>query len=282
LEQHRDLAASIYLTTANETGQLLGGNWQLASYLQNQDSSHPFLSFAFQRYPEETHGSVPLRSVYDGLEFIFDGWRDPDSFALYEQGGLAAIDQHYAALSSRLGFPVAVPEGVLLAPAFQLYRQKRVDEAERVILRTLELHPNDVSALLTAGRLYFDKGDKPKATQYLTKALLLAPTGRAAGVDYAALNLDPDTVLRSVHVSATDLQKCVGAYGVSEPVVEIVLRGEKLLAVIADQQDELRPQPDGRFYFADREEFISFDRDDRGRVVGLELQNQGVKLVRMR
>src|ERR1700733_2437908 len=116
LEQHKDLAASIYPTTANETGQLLSGNWQLSAYLQNQSSRDPHWSFAFRRYPGETHGTVPLRSVYDGLQFIFDGWSVPDSFALYEQGGLAAIEKHYAGLSSRFGFPVAVPEDVLLAP----------------------------------------------------------------------------------------------------------------------------------------------------------------------
>jgi predicted alpha/beta superfamily hydrolase len=281
LEQHKDLAASIYLSTANETGQLLSGNWQLSAYLQNQTARDPHWSFAFRRYPEETHGTIPLRTVYDGLQFIFDGWSVPDSFVLYEQGGMAAIEKHYAALSSRFGFPVAVPEGVLLAPAFQLYRQKRVGEAEQVILRTLELHPDYVNALLTAGRLYFDKGDKAKATQYLTKALLLAPTSRAIGVDYAALNLDPNTVARAVQVSAADLQKCVGAYGTSQPVMEIVRRGGTLFAVTADHEDELTALSDTRFYFTHGDEVITFDRDARGRVVGLELQNHGVKLVRM-
>ena len=53
-----------------------------------------------------------------------------------------------------------------------------------------------------------------------------------------------------MRVSASDLQKCVGAYGVSEPHVEIVLRGEKLFVVIADQQDELRPQPDRQVFIS--------------------------------
>ncbi len=170
----------------------------------------------------------------------------------------------------------------MLAPAFTLYRQKRIDESERVILRTLELHPNSVNALLTAGRLYFDKGNKAKATQYLTKALLLAPTRRAVGVDYAALNLDPDAVLRTVPVSVSELQKSVGTYGTSGPAVEIVRRGGKLFAVIADEESELTALSDSRFYFTGGDEVITFDRDDHGRVVGLELQNHAVKLARVR
>ncbi|HEY6455621.1 MAG TPA: alpha/beta hydrolase-fold protein [Steroidobacteraceae bacterium] len=286
LEEHKEVTANVYLTTANETGEFLSGNWELSGYFQNRVASDPRWTFAFRRYPEETHGSIALRSVYDGLEFLFDGWpganSGPDAFALYEHGGLAAIDKYYADLSSRLGFPVAVPEGVLLAPAFQLYRQKRVAEAEQVILHTLELHPNYVSALLTAGRLYFDKGDRARATQYLTKALLLAPRSRALGVDYAALNLDPQKVLPAVELSAGDLQKCVGAYGLSAPAMQIARRGGKLFAIIADQEDELTALSDTRFYYTNGDEVVTFDRDARGRVVGLELQNHGVKLLRLK
>ncbi len=282
LEKHKDLTASVYLTTANETGPLLSGNWQLSAYLQSQASRDPHWSFAFRRYPEETHGTIPLRSAYDGLQFIFDGWAVPDPVALYEQGGLAAIDKHFSALSSRFGFAVAIPEDVLLAPAVQFYRQKRISESEQLILRTLELHPHAVNALLTAGRLYFDRGDKAKATEYLTKALLLAPTRRAIGVDYAALNLDPHEVLRAAAVPGSELQKCVGSYGLSVPAVEIVRRGGKLFAIIADRENELTALSDTRFYFTNGQEVVAFDRDNRGRVVGLELQNHEVQLPRIK
>ena len=286
LEAHKDLVANVYLTMANEPGEFLSGNYEMSAYMQKEAASDQHFTFAFRRYPEETHGTVPLRSVYDGLAFVFDGWPGsdpgPDSFALYEHGGLAAIDKYYADASARLGFPVVVPEDVLLAPAFQLYRQKRVAESEQVILHTLELHPNYVSALLTAGRLYFDRGDKEKATQYLTKALLLAPKSRAIGVDYAALDLDPQKVLRPVVLSAGDLQKCVGSYGLSVPAIQIVRRGAKLFAITADQEDELTALSDTRFYYTNGNEVITFDRDPRGRVVGLELQDHGVKLGRMK
>jgi predicted alpha/beta superfamily hydrolase len=286
LEAHKDLAANVYLSMANETGEFLSGNYEMSAYLQNEAASDPHFTFAFRRYPEETHGTVPLRSIYDGLAFVFDGWpgadSGPDAFAMYERGGIAAIDKYYADLSARFGYPVAVPEGVLLAPAFTLYRQKRVAESEQVILHTLELHPNYVSALLTAGRLYFDRGDKEKATQYLTKALLLAPKSRAIGVDYAALNLDPQKVLRPVKLSAGDLQECVGAYGSSAPAIQIVRRGGKLFAITGDQEDELTALSKTRFYYTNGNEVITFDRDAHGRVVGLELQDHGVKFERMR
>jgi hypothetical protein len=281
LEEQKDVAASVYLTTANET-DLLSGTWELASYLQNHASRDSHLSFKFRRYPEETHGTIPLRSVYDGLEFIFDGWPVQDPYALYEQGGLAAIEKHYATLSLRFGFPVAVRGDVLLEPAFTLYRQKRVAEAEKVILRTLELYPNNANALLTAGRLYFDSGDKTKATEYLRKALIVSPIRRAVGVDYAALNLDPNDVVPTAKVSANDLQKCVGTYGVSMPTLEIVRRGGTLIAVLDDEENELTALSATRFYFNSGRDVITFHRDGRGRVVGLRLENRGAELVRMK
>jgi len=127
LEQHKDIAASLYMTLANET-EFLSGVWELSSYLQNQAARDPHWSFAFQRYPDETHGSVTLRTLYDGLSFVFDGWNMPDPFALYEaSGGIAGMEKHYKTLSVRLGFDVPVPRDVLLQPAYSLYRQKRTD-----------------------------------------------------------------------------------------------------------------------------------------------------------
>lgn len=281
IQENKDVAGSMYLTLANEA-DLLSENWELSSYLQNQASRDPHWSFAFRRYPEETHGTVPLRSVYDGLEFIFDGWAVPDVSALFDQGGVSAIEKHYTALSSRLGFTVPVPAEVLLSPAFTLYRQKRVDEAEQVILRTLELYPNDTNALLTAGRLNFDKGNRAKAIEYLKKALLVSPPRRAIGVDYAALNLDPNAVVPAAQVSAEDLQKVAGAYGASTPALTIVRRGGNLFAVIDAHENELTALSASRFYFNDGDDVISFSRDSRGRVVGLRLERRGVVLARIK
>jgi predicted alpha/beta superfamily hydrolase len=280
LEARQDVAASVYLTLADET-DLLSGSLELSSHLQRQAERDVGWSFAFRQYPDENHGTILLRSLYDGLKFVFEGWQAPDAFALYERGGIAAIEEHYAALSSRFGFDVPAPAQVLLAPAFSLYGQKRIDESERVILHTLELYPNDTNALLTAGRLYFDKGESRKAVEYLTKALLISPTRRAIGVDYAALNLDPNDVVRGVELSAADLQTYVGTYGSSTPALAIVLRGSRLVAVTADRDNELTALADGRFYYTRGGEVITFRRNDGGRVVGLWLQNRGVELARL-
>jgi predicted alpha/beta superfamily hydrolase len=280
LDGHRDLAASIYLASANES-DLLGGTFELASSLQAHSGRDPKLSFAFRRYPDDNHSSIPLHGIYDGLEFVFDGWSIADPLALYEQGGIAAIEKHYAALTARLGYPVAVPESTLLSPVFTLYRQKRTDEAERLILHTLELHPKFVTALLTAGRLYSDRGDKAKARDYLTQSLMLAPMSRAVGVDYVALGLDPLQVVPVVEVAPAALRKCTGTYGVTQPAVQIIERAGRLYAVMNDQQIELKALSPTRFFLGNGDGVIAFQSDAQGRITGLRLESRGADLVRM-
>ncbi len=280
LDQHRDLAGSMYLASANEA-ELLGATLELSAGLQAQAARDPHWSFAFQRYRDELHGTITLPGIYDGLRFIFNGWTIPDAFALYEQGGEAAIEKHYRDLSTRFGMPVPVPAGALLSPAFPLYRAKRTDEAEKVILHTLELYPDFTSALLTAGRLYFDKGDKAKATDYLTRALLLSPMSRATGVDYMVLGLDPDKVVPVVQLPANELQKNIGAYGLSGKALEIIRRDTQLFVAIDDQQIELKALSSTRFFFSNGDDVIVFHRDDRGRVTGLKLEYRGAELKRM-
>ncbi len=69
-----------------------------SSYLQRRAACERDLRFTFRRYPE-SHGAVPLHSVYDGLLSIFDGWEIENPFGVYEQGGLGAIEKHFADLS---------------------------------------------------------------------------------------------------------------------------------------------------------------------------------------
>lgn len=281
LDDRKDLSASVYLATANES-DLLSGNWELSSRLQARAARDTHWTFAYRNHPEESHGTITLRAVYDGLGFIYDGWSVPDAFALYEKGGQAAIEKHYADLSARFGVTIPVPPGVLLAPVYPLYRARRTEEAERVILRDLELYPDHLSGLLTAGRLYYDRGDMEKARDYLTKALQVSPLSRALGVKYENIPLDPEKVVPAVKLPVSELNKSVGSYGLTVPAVEIVQREGKLFVLLADREQELTALSASRFYFNSREDVITFRRDDRGRVTGLRLENRGVELAKLK
>ena len=174
-----NLNADLFLTADNSPGQGLSGAWELSSYLQERATRVRDLRYTFRR-SEESHAAVPLRSVHDGLTSIFEGWEldREDAFALYEQGGLTAIDKHFGALSARLGFPVPVPEDAMLQPFFQLEGSKRFTEAEQVIKKVVESFPDDPTALYYAARLYLQMGNRPLVLETLKKALLLSPNHR--------------------------------------------------------------------------------------------------------
>jgi len=59
---------------------------------------------------EETHGSIPHLSIYQGLEKLYDGWALPKE--KYEEG-LAAIDDHYKIISEKFNYDIQTPEYVI-------------------------------------------------------------------------------------------------------------------------------------------------------------------------
>ena len=52
---------------------------------------------------QEDHGSVPHRSTYNGLESLFSDWRIKDALALYQNGGMKAIQDHFTHVSKIYG-----------------------------------------------------------------------------------------------------------------------------------------------------------------------------------
>jgi tetratricopeptide (TPR) repeat protein len=154
------------------------------------------LRFTLRRYEQETHSSIPLRGVQDGLLSIFEGWEVEEPFALYELGGLAAIDKHFAVLSERLGWPVTVPQAALLGPFYELEGGKRFAEAEQVIKRVIESFPDSPAALYYAGRLYLQMGNRPLAIEMLRRSLVLSPNYPASRSLLTFMEVDPDELVQ--------------------------------------------------------------------------------------
>jgi tetratricopeptide (TPR) repeat protein len=287
LEEHQDpsLNADLFMTVDDATGTGLSGAWELSSYLQDRVSRVRDLRFTFRHYPDESHTAVPLRSVYEGLQAIFEGWGldGDDAFALYEQGGLAAIDKHYAALSARLGFPVAVPEETLTGPFWQLEGLKRFPEAEQVIKRVIEAFPESPTALYYAGRLHMQMGNNALAVDTLKRSLQLSPNYRPSRSLLEYMKVDPNELIPEVRVSGADVAKFVGGYGTSTVVFEIERRGDEILGKTSEAEYELAALSATTFSYSgiNSNGVFAFRTDDRNRVTGLVFQN-GPELAKLR
>jgi tetratricopeptide (TPR) repeat protein len=289
LQQHPDpnLNADVFLTTGDSQGQGLSGAWELSSYLQERASRVRDLRFTFRRYVE-SHAAVPLLSVYEGLQSIFEGWdlHMDEAFALYEHGGLTAIDKHFAALSARLGFPVAVPDGALIGVFGNLEYRKRFAEAEQVINKAIGASPDSAEPLYYAGRVYMQMGNNPLAVETLKKSLQLSPNyGPSRGL-LRYMNVDANELVPEVRVAGSDLSKYVGGYGTSAVVFEIERRGDQLIGKTSQREYELSVLSSTTFSYSENNVYsssgiVSFRTDDGGSVTGLMFQN-GPELAKLR
>jgi uncharacterized protein len=73
------------------------------------------LRWEYKYYNDDTHGSVPLISEYDGLRFIFDYFSFRNNNQLYDNSvpadkTVALVSDHYKKISMEMGYQVLPPE----------------------------------------------------------------------------------------------------------------------------------------------------------------------------
>jgi predicted alpha/beta superfamily hydrolase len=70
------------------------------------------IRYAFDYYPDDSHGSVPMIAEYDALRFIFEGFQIPIQRVISDPDGLVA---HYRQVSDRMGKTFRAPHDLLQA-----------------------------------------------------------------------------------------------------------------------------------------------------------------------
>ena len=125
--KRKSLAGDVYITVGNERGGLLGGVHKFSGLLT--EKAPKSLRWKFAHMPSETHGSVPHRSTYDGLEFVFKKWTLEDAKQTFAAGGWPAIEAYYAGWSKKFGSKVNVPQGTVRDVMMGLIEAKRLQDA---------------------------------------------------------------------------------------------------------------------------------------------------------
>lgn len=101
LDSDPDPQCSIYMTVGSEGSELLGGTMQVAGLFS--DDAPASLRWKFVHMPSETHMTVPHRSTYDGLEFLYEGYWLEEGSALAEMGGWESARRSLLAARKRMG-----------------------------------------------------------------------------------------------------------------------------------------------------------------------------------
>lgn len=85
------------------------------------------LDWKYENMPDDDHFSNKLKTLYEGLEHVFRGWRLPLKAA---KEGPAAVKAHYEKLSDRLGYETGLPRKPIYRAVMNwLAYQNQVDVA---------------------------------------------------------------------------------------------------------------------------------------------------------
>lgn len=129
-------------------------------------------------FDAEDHGSVSLLSLYDGLLFIFDGYRPVWSSFLDPPSN---ITSHFKTVSERLGVELLPPEQLVNSMGYSLlYELREVDKAIGLFKLNVSLYPKSFGAYNSLAESYLVKGNKALAVASYETSLKLNPENEKA------------------------------------------------------------------------------------------------------
>jgi predicted alpha/beta superfamily hydrolase len=127
----------LYITLGNEPDYFESIN-KLTSLLKEKSPER--LKWDYVYMENDDHGTIPLKTIYNAFEMIYDGWRLPAGLAA--TGNLKTVKDHFKNLSEKYGYEIAIPEGVLNNFAYQVMFAKRIKDALEIFEYNILLYPN--------------------------------------------------------------------------------------------------------------------------------------------
>ena len=119
----------------------------------------PGLYWKYDLMKQENHATVPHKTIYQGLEFIFSGWQIPAEKAL----NLASIQNHYQALTNRFGIEVKPSEVLLNRFGYQILAKEEFVRAIEVFKANVKIYPNSNNVYDSLGEAYERSGNLEQA-----------------------------------------------------------------------------------------------------------------------
>ncbi len=181
LDERDTLNMSFFMTMGDEGGNMLGGAMKLAALFEE----HPIPGFdhKFVPMPTENHGTIPHRSTYQGLEFIYSDYQPPLPGSYNEfiavistigpEGLLSNVHSHYSKLSKKYGYTVS-DEATVNRLGYVFLQENMADAALNAFLQNTANYPKSANAFDSLGDCYRAIGDTTNAKKSYKKAIALA------------------------------------------------------------------------------------------------------------
>jgi uncharacterized protein len=129
------------------------------------------LEFSYTQMIEETHGSIPHLTMYNGLEKLYDGWGLPRN--KFEEG-LPALDLHYKTISEKYNYEVPTPEGIINMAGYAHLQKEEFEKAIEVFAENVKRFPESANVYDSLGDAYENNKQLKLAEENYAKACKLA------------------------------------------------------------------------------------------------------------
>lgn len=272
-----NLPVELYMSIGNEGGYALGGLQKIAGVLT--EDTPPDMRWNLRHFPKEHHNSVPLRSVYYGLESVFSGWSLREYLPLFDVGGLDAINNYYRAGGARFGYERSMPTLLKFQIVDDLINLNRIDDAASLITEEIDVTPPSYFLNLIAGK-YLESGNDSEAERFYRLSLTNNPTDTVARQALNDLGAQLNDLNSAVSVPVAVLEKYVGIYQPMPDIeISIFLEDTRLFSqVVGQRSTELVPLTETRFSVTDADSQIEFYGSEEANAEGFTLHQFGQEL----
>jgi predicted alpha/beta superfamily hydrolase len=147
-EEPLDFQNYLYITLGNEPNYVepLG---KLTNLLKTKNPDG--LEWHYTVMDNDNHGTVPLKSLYNGLETLYEDWMIKTAVA---DQGIEAVEDHYKKLTDKFGYTIEIPENVLNTMGYRAMGRDKNDLALEVFLHNVKLYPQSVNVYDSLGEGY--------------------------------------------------------------------------------------------------------------------------------
>jgi predicted alpha/beta superfamily hydrolase len=272
-KEQDELKGHWYMTMGNEGGTMVGGAWKLAALLE--ETGPQGLKWHFNRMEKETHGTIPFRSTYKGLEFIFSDYDLSNKMDDFKAGRLS-LAEYEEKMISQFGILPEWREGRILNIAEQLFNNVDAESALPFAEKAVELYPKSNRAWHHLGEYQKSAGQEKAAIKSLQKALEIDPTSLPIKVALKELGVDVGDDVPTYQLNDKQLSAYVGTYELNLGFnLNLELEGGKLWVLAPETAKEsIVPLEKDVFFLSSKNARITFDREDN-KVTGMTVVTPG-------
>jgi tetratricopeptide (TPR) repeat protein len=133
----------------------------------------PHLYSAIKQYPGEDHNSVAMPSLYDGLRFVFDGYKAPPASVASQ--GLDEVVAYYRDYLGAYGVTLQPSSGVITDMTRLAQENGEIEKALEYAQYNVTAHPDDPFVYFMLAQVYEEVDEADLAIDNYQKIIEMAP-----------------------------------------------------------------------------------------------------------